>query len=450
MCGIFGAIFPSGDHGDGRVAALREATKARGRDGSHVEVSRVTGLGLVILGHHRAAPTTEPEHVAPQPYSGILHNGTIANDRELGNPPGQVDSAILPAVLDRTSVRALADSLGRVAGSFALAVLADATVYLAANYKPLFYYRAPDGARFFSNVAGALEQITEPGTAPCRLPPYSVLDLATLESARLPRVTHRRALVIASAGLDSTVAAALVREQGYEITLLHFLYGCTAQPREQGRIRRLSEALGASHVFRTLDYRGMAGGSPLLDPVAAVAAPIAGAELAHEWVPARNLLMIASAVAYAEANGYGAVVLGGNLEEAGAYPDNEPEFVRLLDAALDYAVGANREVRLLSPLGNLMKHEIVRRGVELGVPFDLTWSCYRDGESHCGECGPCYMRRTAFERNGLTDPVFAHFVEQGVDVGVRDHPDPKPTPGEVVVDPAPPQGIGRFFAKVGT
>jgi 7-cyano-7-deazaguanine synthase len=116
--------------------------------------------------------------------------------------------------------------------------------------------------------------------------------------------------------------------------------------------------------------------------------------------------MLANAVAYAEANNHDVIALGNNLEESGAYPDNEEEFTHLLDGVLDYAVQEGRQVRLVAPVGHLMKHEIVRLGVDINAPLDLTWSCYKDGDKHCGECGPCFMRRTAFERNGLTDPVF--------------------------------------------
>jgi 7-cyano-7-deazaguanine synthase len=130
-----------------------------------------------------------------------------------------------------------------------------------------------------------------------------------------------------------------------------------------------------------------------------------GAEFAHEWVPARNTVMMALAFAYAEANGFNTIALGTNLEESGAYPDNEPEFLNKLQALAPYAMKAGHQLSIEAPVGDLMKTEIVKLGADLGMPHELTWSCYEGGDVHCGTCGPCFMRRTAFEVNGLADPT---------------------------------------------
>jgi 7-cyano-7-deazaguanine synthase len=194
---------------------------------------------------------------------------------------------------------------------------------------------------------------------------------------------------------------------GYEVVLLHFQYGCKAETRETERIAKIAEALGCEWKVLPLPYGEMAHDSPLTRGGDDIAPPVEGAEYAHEWVPARNFVMLALAVAFAESHGYHYVALGNNLEESGAYPDNEEEFTHLLDQAVDYAVRDGYQVRILAPAGNLMKHEIVARGVAMNAPFEYTWSCYRGGDTHCGECGPCFMRKTAFDRNDLEDPVFS-------------------------------------------
>ncbi|WP_233866681.1 7-cyano-7-deazaguanine synthase [Paraburkholderia adhaesiva] len=407
MCSIFGAIGHNVDNGI--IDAIREAARDRGRDGGRMEAYPLSGDRVAVLGNWRATPTTEiVTGTDLQPYDGVVHNGTIANDHELGNPHGVIDSRIIPVVIDRhegrTGVSSLAHALRHLKGSFALAVRSPHTVFLAANYKPLHYLEI-DGSIYFSSMERHLSSLAPFGRRPVALDPYSVLDLTTHETVMLPRHTSRRALVICSSGLDSTTVAYVLRHDGWSVDLVHFMYGCHAQTREVNRVRDIAADLGCRAIFQSLDYGDSDGDSPLLTD-GEIATGVRGAEFAHEWVPARNLLMVARAVAYAEANDYGAVALGNNLEESGAFPDNEERFTELLNAVLPFAVQANRKVELLSPVGNLMKHEIVALGTRLGVPFGLTWSCYRGGDEHCGVCGPCHMRRIAFMRNGLTDPVF--------------------------------------------
>jgi len=404
MCSIFGAFAVGRSVDCERLARIRERCRDRGRDGGRMELYGADDWSAA-LGAWRATPTTETAAAPAQPYDGIVHNGTIANDLELGNAEDAVDSMILPAVLDRFSVASFARSLARVVGSYAIAVLGDDRVLLAANYKPI-HYAAIDGAVYFASMERHLAPELPFGVRCARLTPYTALDLRTGAAIALERNRSKGVVVIASSGLDSTTAAYKLAADGHEVTLLHFDYGCRAGAQELARVQMIAKRLGARCVVLPLNYRYAAAASVLLNEESQIAPDIAGAEFAHEWVPARNLVMIANAVAYAEANGLGAVALGNNLEEAGAFPDNEEQFTTLLDAALDYAVHDGAEVRLLSPLGHLMKHEIVAEGLRLGVPYELTWSCYRGGERHCGACGPCFMRRVAFERNGARDPAF--------------------------------------------
>lgn len=400
MCSIYGAF---GKHiSQHALSTVRRLASDRGRDGGRHEEFDL-GEHKAVIGHWRAIPATEATGAPSQPYGGIVHNGTIANDLELGNPPGAVDSMVLQHVLDRRRLDALVASLGRIKGSYAMAVVGTDRLYLATNYKPIYLLRLGE-AFYFSSMERHLLPLCPAGIRPQRLQPYSAIDLFTLEVANIPREDSKRALAICSSGLDSTTAAYDLKAKGWNVTLLHFTYGCRAESSEVARIREIGQHLGAPVVVLPIDYSQFKGQSPLLGDQA-IASGAAGAEFAHEWVPARNLVLIAHAVAYAEANGFGAVALGNNLEEGGAYPDNEEEFTHLLDQVLDYAVHDGGQVRLLAPVGKLMKHEIVALGLQLGVPYELTWSCYHAGEAHCGNCGPCYMRREAFRRNQATDPT---------------------------------------------
>lgn len=403
MCSIYGAFSATGVIDPVLVSAIRDQARDRGRDGGRHERFQLERQGQAVLGNWRATPTTEAQAAPSQPYGWVVHNGTIANDAELGNRPGNVDSMVLQHVLNRDSLPKLVASLAQVQGSYALGLVGHDRVYLAANYKPI-YLLAKGEAVYFSSMERHLLPLCGLGIRPQRLQPYTALDLLTGASLPLPREQSRKALAICSAGLDSTTAAYMLQDQGYDVTLLHFTYGCRAEGREVELVRHIGERMGAPVVVLLLDYSQFAGQSPLLTDQA-IAGGLQGAEFAHEWVPARNLVMIAHAVAYAEANGFGAVALGNNLEEGGAYPDNEEEFTTLLSHALDFAVHDGGQVQLLAPVGQLMKHEIVKAGLALGVPYELSWSCYRGGEAHCGQCGPCYMRREAFRRNGAPDPT---------------------------------------------
>lgn len=405
MCSIFGAVSRGTAAPEMTfLAALRAAAGDRGRDGGRLERYVLQSGRIAYLGNWRATPTPEVERAPLQPYDGLVHNGTVANDRELGAREGEVDSMVLARVLDRSSVAAFAESLCRVRGSYAVAARSADTVLVAANYKPL-YYAELRGVIYFSSMARHFEGLLPFGHAPVALPPYSAMDLATGVSASIPRRWLPHALVIASAGLDSTTVAGLLKSEFASVTLLHFRYGCRAEGAEVRAIRRIGERLGMRVAFIDLP-RVAFEGSTLTTSERPIAGAVEGAEYAHEWVPARNTAMLGLAAAYAEAHGIHVIALGNNLEEAGAYPDNEEEFTTRFNALLPWVTQNGYELELRTPVGHLMKHEIVAVGLKAGVPYDLTWSCYRDGERHCGECGPCFMRRTAFARNGVADPVF--------------------------------------------
>lgn len=426
MCSIFGAV----GYGIDRdlVEAIRQRAGDRGRDGGRVEWYNFCreprdgwAFGAIreaVLGNWRATPTTETERAPLQPYDGFVHNGTIANDKKLLDGLGLlewetaqerpwVDSMILPKVVPRDTFANFVEGIQRLNGSYAIAAVSEQSrsIFVACNYKPLHYY-AHEDAVYFSSMRRHLRAVFN--REPEQLEPYTALDLMNPRDTwtSLINPPSRRAVVIASAGLDSTTVATVLGNQGYDVTLLHFNYGCRATAREIDRIPRIARALGCTYEAMPVPYIHMRGDSPLFEGGPAIAEAVAGAEYAHEWVPARNLVFIALAVAYAEANGYGVVALGNNLEEAGAYPDNEEHFTETLNRMiLPYATQNGRAVHLVTPVGHLMKHEIVKLGLALGAPYEHTWSCYDCYDMHCGNCGPCYMRRTAFERNGATDPV---------------------------------------------
>lgn len=467
MCSICGVLYPANkslsvqSQAGLRVMEAMRMGSDRGRDAfgfkllttqgsliTHKQLkssrhftSGLTVLGAsnaaVVLSNCRAEPTTEylkhKRESDVQPYTSgkwtIVHNGTIANDKELIEeyrlePESKIDSAVLPCLFNKLlgnkfDATLIKDVLcNKIQGSYALAIMHSdypERVILANNYKPLYLgYHPTDGYWIF---ASQKEYITgydisvklRSEMAVEAMPAYSICELhnrvtpnaVKFESLYSPR-EGKKALVVCSGGLDSTVAAAAMQHKGYDITLLHFKYHCRAEKQEVHAVKEIAKYFGCEYMFvATNVFSDVIKGSPLTNTEEKVFAESeAGAEFAHEWVPARNLIMLSIAVGIAESHGFDVVVLGNNLEESGAYPDNEMEFINRLNCVLPYAVADDKRVSIQMPVGNLMKHEIVALGLKLQAPMHLTWSCYNDGDEVCGHCGPCYMRNTAFKING--------------------------------------------------
>ncbi|BCU69400.1 7-cyano-7-deazaguanine synthase QueC [Stygiolobus caldivivus] len=411
-----------------------KAVKSTGRPS--LNEGKLTGIldneSRVVIANNRAEPTTEyvkdKNYNEIQPFEGeryiVTHNGIIANDLELEKKfnvkkQSKIDSSVIPPILDKSwngDMNDLKNILQNVKGSFAFIIgdkLNPNTIFVAQNFKPVYMmYDQNLGAIFFTSLDDYFNVKPLDNVFVRKLDPYSIFsvstDLKVNEIELLDQRPKKRALVIASGGLDSTVAATYLLKEGYEVTLLHFNYHHKAEEKEKEAIKEIAEFLQVPYMMIDTDLFKLVGHSTLLKGGGEIVKDRKGeegAEFAHEWVPARNLIFFSVALAIAEAHGYDAIASGINLEEAGAYPDNEMEFVRLFAKLSPYATGPNKKVEVLMPVGNLVKHEIVKLGVEIGAPLHLTWSCYEGGSKHCGRCGPCYMRKKAFEVNGLKDPV---------------------------------------------
>lgn len=349
------------------------------------------------VGNWRAAPTTEVigKEEFLQPYAGIVHNGTVANCDEYGRFP--IDSMCLPHIFEDRRPERVVENCAKIKGGFALAYAVDGGILIACNYKPVYYYA--DHQRF---VFGSTPEMVGKPRA-IKMPPYSAMfykDGVMKFYELKPKPESKKVLLAASAGLDSTTVAYMLKADGYQVTLVNFQYGCNAQDVELDRIIKIAKHGGFSMI--TMELPKVFAGTIVEGKYGSDQKH--GVRYADDWVSARNLLMMATLTSYAESFGYNYLAYGGNLEEAGSYPDNELEFGRLFNELLHYSVQNNYYLELLQPLSNLMKHEIVAQGSAIGVPYELTWSCYNGGEHHCGKCAPCFMRKVAFERNGLKDP----------------------------------------------
>jgi len=221
----------------------------------------------------------------------------------------------------------------------------------------------------------------------------------------------KRAVVLASGGLDSTVVAALARRDGYELFLLTVAYGQRHEV-EVERARQVAEALhAANHLVLELDLRAIGGSA--LTTKAEVPKDREAKErnrgIPVTYVPGRNLIFLSLAAAHAEVVGASVIYFGANILDYSGYPDCRPGFIRAFEAAINEGTKAGAEGRMLqvrAPLLMCTKAEIIRQGVELGVPFQLTHSCYDPvGVLACGRCDSCLIRREGFAKAGVVDPV---------------------------------------------
>jgi 7-cyano-7-deazaguanine synthase in queuosine biosynthesis len=371
MCALVGMIGYSRltlDH-------LLSKSSERGRDGFGSRTK-----GPLYIANFRAEPTTEyVNHKHPydqQPYTlgswTVVHNGTIANDKEIRTyqHPTSIDSAAVvellaalptPSYKDEHAIgRQFQSVVERLKGSYAiLAYHAEyEAMYVAVNYQALWYARNAH-AIFFASSRDFFPR----DLVPKMIEPYSTwMFRSGKPSVRLsaaPGLAEpRRALVVASGGLDSTVVAAQLQNEGYKVELLHFLYGSRAQDREVEAVEAIATHMAVPyHLFPIPIYRR--DYSPLLCDDSPIAGGEAGAEFAYEWVPARNLVMISLATALAEAWGIETIALGNNIEEAGCVS---------FDTKLTVRRQANKMHYTIEQLYNLMKGD--RAQVKYGMRWD--------------------------------------------------------------------------------
>lgn len=223
----------------------------------------------------------------------------------------------------------------------------------------------------------------------------------------------KKAVVLLSGGLDSTTVLAIARDEGYEVHAISFRYGQRHES-EIAAARQIAQDAGiVNHVVVDIDLR-VFGGSALTAEID-VPKGRGEAEIASEipvtYVPARNTIFLSFALAFAEVLGSSDVFIGVNALDYSGYPDCRPEYIeayeRMANLATKAGIEGSRRLRIHAPLMQLTKEGIIRRGLELGVDFSVTRSCYdpdSDGRS-CGLCDACQLRLRGFAAVGIPDPA---------------------------------------------
>ncbi len=221
-------------------------------------------------------------------------------------------------------------------------------------------------------------------------------------------MSPRRAVVLSSGGLDSTTAMAMARSEGFEIYSLTFNYG-QRHDCELYAARKVAASLGAAlHVTVKIDSSIFQGSALTND----IPVPKEGVKpgIPVTYVPARNLLFLSYAVAWAESIGARDIFIGVNAIDYSGYPDCRPEFIESMRRTSELATKCGVEgdpIRIHAPLSGMTKSEIIRKGVQLGVDYSMTHSCYDPDPTgrSCGVCDSCRLRLRGFEDAGLKDPV---------------------------------------------
>jgi 7-cyano-7-deazaguanine synthase len=219
-----------------------------------------------------------------------------------------------------------------------------------------------------------------------------------------------RAIVLLSGGLDSYTAAALARRDGFDLYALTILYG-QRHAQEVESARAVARAIGVTqHLELPIDLRAIGGSSLTSGAEVPRDRELSSTEIPSTYVPARNTIFLSLALAWAEVVGATDIVIGVNALDYSGYPDCRPEFVRAFEQLATVATRAGVEgarFRVQTPLISLSKADIIRRGVELGLDYGLTHSCYDPAANGrpCGRCDSCVLRAKGFAEAGVSDPL---------------------------------------------
>lgn len=222
----------------------------------------------------------------------------------------------------------------------------------------------------------------------------------------------KRAVILLSGGLDSTTAAALARREGFELYGLTVRYG-QVHAVEIAAARAVAAALGfTQHREIDVDLRAFGGSSLVGDGEIPTSPTRASSSIPSTYVPARNTVLLSLALAWAEVLHADRIVIGVNALDYSGYPDCRPEFISAFEYLASLATKAGIEghaPRIWAPLQHLTKAAIIRAGVELGLDYGLTHSCYNPDEAGrpCGRCDSCELRARGFAEAGVADPLLS-------------------------------------------
>jgi len=410
---------------------------------------------LAIIGVARAQPLQEVlsdnmKNNPPFLYNNfsIVHNGIVSNDKELKTKYGMIlesenDTEVLLRTLIRENkLRYL--GITEIEGSASLIMIdhSNGAIWWYRDFKPLYFAKYKNNLLIISTENMAYQvfdkQYNSLDIVVRELEPYYYGVISCDSTKRLEKIGQLpfkfktkkvhymtksnpiKCIAVCSGGIDSTTSAAWFIEQGCDVLFMFFDYGQKARDAELNAIKQI--AIHYNMPFEVIDLKwlGDLGGSALTDKNIEIPNGIESCETNRCWTPARNLVMLSIAAAYADRHGYGYITFGANLQEnSSPYPDNESEFVKKMNSALLY--GCLNEVEIITPFSHKMKEDIVKWGTEHKVPYQLTHSCdlavwKSNNFWMCGKCGCCYSSAMAFKKAGIKDIRLNKYIELGPDI----------------------------------
>lgn len=214
------------------------------------------------------------------------------------------------------------------------------------------------------------------------------------------------AVIAVSGGMDSCITAAIANME-YNLAFAHINYGQRTEKRELKSFNYIANHYRVEKKL-IIDYTHLAkiGGSSLTDKnIEVTKANLENEEIPSSYVPFRNANILSACVSWAEVLDASAVFIGAVYEDSSGYPDCRPDFFSTFEKMIDLGTKPETKIKIVTPIINLSKAEIVKKGIELDAPLHLTWSCYQNEDEACGICDSCALRLRGFQQAGFEDPI---------------------------------------------
>jgi 7-cyano-7-deazaguanine synthase len=236
----------------------------------------------------------------------------------------------------------------------------------------------------------------------------SVAAAFRLRKKIIHNLKREKAIILVSGGMDSLVTAAIAAGQ-YDLAFLHLNYGQKTEKRELKAFNDIADHFKIVDKYRmiiSIEHLSKIGGSSLTDPLIEVSKSDLGSkEIPDTYVPFRNANILSIAVSWAEVTGAKKIFIGAVEEDSSGYPDCREVFYDAFNKTIELGTKTGTKITVVTPIIHLKKHEIVKKGIELNAPFQLSWSCYKNNDKACGECDSCVLRLRGFELAGFRDPI---------------------------------------------